>query len=302
MKILLTGGTGLIGRNLIRHLKPNHQISVLTRAPSKAFQILGHDIDAYTSLDLINHFHFDVIINLAGEPIANKRWSNKQKQRICNSRWEITQELVDRVSQSSYKPKVFISGSAIGFYGSHKPEVVIDEHLHEINPEFTHQVCLNWEKIARQIESQTRVCIIRTGLVLARRGGAITKMRPAYELGLGGPIGSGDQMMSWIHIDDVVSAIDFLIFNDTCRDIYNLTAPAPVTNKEFSQTLAQKLQRPCLFSMPSFMAKLLFGEMSVLLLKGQAVHPSRLIEAGYHFRFTDIESAMQQCINKKNQS
>ncbi len=298
MKILFTGGTGLIGRHLIRQLKPNHSISVLTRTPSKAFQVLGHDVEAYASLDLIEPFHFDAIINLAGEPIADKRWSEKQKEKICQSRWQITQQLVDKIKQAEHKPNVMISGSAIGFYGSHSADVVIDEHLNDINPEFTHKVCVEWESIARQVESLTRLCIIRTGVVLSKRGGALSKMKPAFELGLGGPLGSGEQIMSWIHIDDVTSAIEFLLNANDCSGEYNLTAPAPVSNKEFSQTLAGALERPNFFTMPAFMAKLLFGEMSVLLLKGQAVHPSRLIEAGYHFRYPELEPAMQQCMRK----
>ncbi|WAJ72426.1 TIGR01777 family oxidoreductase [Catenovulum adriaticum] len=297
MKILFTGGTGLIGTHLIRQLKPNHKISVLTRAPSNAFEALGHDIEAYVSLDLIEKFNFDAIINLAGEPIADKRWSNKQKQKICQSRWQITQDLIDKISQSSIKPKVFISGSAVGFYGSQKPSAVIDELHNDINPEFTHKVCVKWEKIANQLKDQTRLCIIRTGIVLAKHGGALTKMKIPYQLGIGGPIGDGEQMMSWIHIDDVTSAIEHLLTDKQCAGVYNLTAPHPVNNNQFSQTLASCLHRPNVMRMPQFVMKFLFGEMSTLLLDGQAVIPTRLLDAGFHFRYPDLQSALTQCLS-----
>lgn len=297
MKILFTGGTGLIGTHLIRQLKPNHKISVLTRAPTNAFESLGHDIDAYVSLDLIEKFNFDAIINLAGEPIADKRWSTKQKNKICQSRWQITQSLVDKIKQSPVKPKVFISGSAIGFYGSQKPSAVIDELHNDINPEFTHKVCAKWEQIAGQVSEDTRLCILRTGIVLAKHGGALTKMKMPYQLGIGGPIGNGEQMMSWIHIDDVTSAIEYLLADESCEGIYNLTAPNPVNNNQFSQSLAESLHRPNLFRMPEFVVKILFGEMSTLLVNGQTVMPTRLLNAGYHFRYPDLQPALTQCLS-----
>ncbi|MER2494455.1 TIGR01777 family oxidoreductase [Catenovulum sediminis] len=298
MKVLVTGGTGLIGRALIKQLKTTHQIYVLTRSPEKAFKLLGHDIEAFKTLPHAKHFTYDVIINLAGEPIADKRWSSQQKNKICQSRWQITQDLVDRVKECEYKPKVIISGSAIGFYGRQAPTTEITENNFQVHDEFTHQVCLKWENIVKECEEQARVCRIRTGIVLAKKGGALSKMKPAFLCGLGGPIASGEQMMSWIHIDDAVAAIQYLMYNKACSGAYNLTAPQPVSNKEFSKQLGQVLNRPTFFTMPESLLKILLGEMSELLTTGQAVIPQRLEEHGFTFHFPNLKMALKSCIGK----
>lgn len=293
MKILITGGTGLIGKALIAELINQHEIHVLTRSVRKAKKHMPDQVHLTTKLPKDSKFDFDIIINLAGEPIANRRWSDSQKEKICRSRWDITENLVTRIKQAKVKPSVFISGSAIGYYGRQPSTTKVTENNDMVHPEFTHEVCRKWESLALQAENDTRVCIIRTGLVLAQQGGAIAKMRPAYKLGLGGPISHGQQVMSWISLADHIKALLFLINNEKCQGVYNLTAPNPISNNEFSQTLAKQLNRPNLFRMPSFVLKLIFGEMSDLLLTGQAVYPEKLLDEGFEFSYPELADALR---------
>ncbi len=192
MKILLTGGTGLIGRHLIARLQAlHHDITVVTRSPEKARQVLGAGVDIWKNLaEQQNLDGFDAVINLAGEPIADKRWTEEQKQLLCSSRWNITEKLVELIRNSHTPPSVLISGSAVGYYGD-LGEVVVTEEEPPHN-EFTHKLCAQWERIACAAQSdRTRVCLLRTGVVLAPKGGILAKMLPPFRLGLGGPIGNG---------------------------------------------------------------------------------------------------------------
>lgn len=303
MRILMTGATGFIGRRLVPHLQFQHELVVLSRNPTRAYQRLGHNIQAINSLDRLSSLDsFDAVINLAGEPIADRRWSKKQKRRICLSRWQITQQLADLLKAGERPPEVVISGSAIGYYAKQE-EHPIDEscQVPESTSAFTHQVCQQWEKIAHSMQNpQTRVCIIRTGVVLGHEGGALAKMLPSFKLGVGGPLGSGQQYMSWIHIHDAVNAIIFLLLHKECQGIYNLTAPNPVRNHQFSQCLAHNLHRPNLFRMPAAILSMLFGEMSQLLLEGQNIIPTRLQQAGYDFKFPQIEPALRELLHPGN--
>ncbi|PSJ44740.1 TIGR01777 family protein [Zobellella endophytica] len=297
MKILLTGGTGFIGRRLMSHLRTHHQVSVLSRSPTKVYQRLGHDIEALLSLDELDNLdQFDAVINLAGEPIADKRWSPAQKERICQSRWQLTAQLVDKLKAGSAPPKVMISGSAVGFYGR-QGDTLVDEDSRP-HPEFSHEVCARWEQQALAAQSeQTRVCLIRLGMVLGAEGGALKKMVPGYRFGLGGPIGSGKQYMSWIHIEDVVNLILFLLEHEECHGAFNATAPEPVTNEQFSRCLAQVLGKPHFARIPAWSMKLLFGEMAQLLLNGQRVMPVRLQQAGFHFRYPSLDKALKETLS-----
>ena len=293
MKILLTGGTGLIGSALVRQWRGQHQLWVLTRTPSRAKALLGPDVTAVDALTEIDFNQLDAVINLAGEPIADKRWSEKQKQRLCQSRWDLTEQLVQAISDAQTPPSVLISGSAIGIYGRQDASL-IDEDFHHFHNEFTHQLCQRWEQIALQAQSdKTRVCLLRTGIVLADKGGALAKMLPPFKLGLGGRVGSGEQYMSWIHLTDMLRLIEFLLQHPTLTGVFNATAPTPVTNAEFSQTLARVLKRPALLPVPAFMLKLLLGELSDLLLTGQRVLPANLVKAGFEFKFATLAPALQ---------
>ncbi len=287
--LLVSGGTGLIGRHLIKKLMPKYKITVISRHPERAKKLLGSNVSALCLDELSDVSEYQAIINLAGEPIADKRWTDHQKQVICDSRWDITQRLVDLINIAKNKPEVFISGSAIGIYGR-QGDAPINEGFTNFHDEFSHQICAKWEKIAQQ--AQTRVCISRTGIVLEEDGGALAKMLMPFRLGLGGPISSGKQYMSWIHIDDMVKALIFLLTNDKCVGPYNLTSPNPNTNEFFSRRLARRLDRPCMFRIPAFVIKALMGESSDLVLYGQKVLPERLVSAGYNFAYPTLEDAL----------
>tara|TARA_R110000744_G_scaffold98626_1_gene190717 strand:- start:8773 stop:9666 length:894 start_codon:yes stop_codon:yes gene_type:complete len=293
MRILITGGTGLIGSNLIPKLKPN-DITVVTRNVSQAELILGHKVTLISSLDEFKNLdNFHVVINLAGEPIINKRWSDEQKKVIEHSRWDITEKLISLMKASNDPPSLFVNGSAIGYYGRQGDEI-IDEDFDSPYDEFSHQLCERWEFLARKAESErTRVCIIRTGIVITRRGGALMKMVPPFKFGLGGPMGSGKQYMSWIHLEDMLDGLIHIIDNIECKGVYNFTAPNPVTNAEFSKTLASVLHRPSLLPMPSFALRVIMGEAADLLLYGQRVIPKRLQESGYQFHYPELEHALE---------
>ncbi|MEZ6962489.1 MULTISPECIES: TIGR01777 family oxidoreductase [unclassified Aeromonas] len=293
MKILITGGTGFIGRRLVAHLKVNHEVVVLSRQGSRAYTLLGHDIKVLDSLDRLDDLNdVDAVINLAGEPIAAGRWSEQRKQLLCDSRWLLTEQLVDLIKLSTTPPKVLINASAIGWYGR-QDDAPLDEQCQTPHDEFTHQLCQQWETLAQEARSRlTRVCIVRIGLVLGTDGGALPKMLPTYRFGLGGPMGAGNQVMSWIHVQDLVRAILFLLEHGECDGIFNGTAPHPVSNREFSQTLAHTLHRPHLFFVPATLLRLMMGEASDLLLTGQHVLPTRLQQAGFHFTYPELPQAL----------
>ncbi|MFO6425238.1 TIGR01777 family oxidoreductase [Motilimonas sp. KMU-193] len=298
MNILITGGSGLIGRALCNKLKQEHKLIVLTRHPQRAKARLGQDIQLVESLNQWQDLNqFDAVINLAGEPIADKRWSQAQKDRICQSRWQITQTLTDLIKASSEPPSVFISGSAIGIYGRQDAQP-IDETFTDYHDEFSHQVCQRWEDIANQVKEITRVCTLRTGIVLSHEGGALKKMLPPFKMGLGGKMASGYQYMSWIHLDDMVAAIRWLLSQDNLHGPFNLTAPHPVTNREFTRYLAMALHRPVLFPMPETVLKVIFGEMSEILIYGQNVIPSKLRESGFEFHYSELEPALADIVDK----
>jgi len=296
MQILLTGGSGLIGSALIKHLTNQHTIIVLTRNTIKAAQKLDNKVKLITQLSEVDFNHTDVVINLAGEPIADKRWSKHQKDIIEQSRWQITQQIVDKIKASETPPHTLISGSAIGYYGR-QSNAPIDETFQDCFPEFTHSLCNKWEQIALEAESPyTRVCLVRTGIVLASRGGVLGKMLPAFKLGLGGPISTGEQVMSWVHIDDMVQLLLHILNTKQLSGAINATSPKPVSNAEFSKLLASTLKRPNAFRVPKFLLQQLLGEMSDLLLYGQNIIPQKLLDSGFVFQYPDIESAFSQLL------
>lgn len=296
MNILVTGGTGLIGGHLIpRLLALGHQVTVLTRSPGKARDRLDSRVALWTTLDDKKQLDdVDAVINLAGEPIADKRWSSAQKERLCQSRWRITQKLADLINASETPPSVLISGSATGYYGD-LGEVVVTEEEPPHN-EFTHKLCARWEQIACTAQSdRTRVCLLRTGVVLAPKGGILGKMVPPFRLGLGGPIGNGRQYLPWIHVDDMVNGILWLLDNDL-RGPFNMVSPYPVRNEQFAHALGHALQRPAFVRVPATAIRLLMGESSVLVLGGQRALPKRLEAAGFAFRWYDLEEALEDVI------
>lgn len=296
MNILLTGGTGLIGSALVKKWQQKHQLLILSRTPQKVQTLFGPEVTAVANVADIDFNQLDAVVNLAGEPIVGKRWTAQQKQRLCHSRWDLTAQLVNAINTAATPPKILISGSAIGFYGAQQQQL-ISEDFNDSTNEFSHQLCQRWEEIASGVNSPTRLCILRTGIVLAKAGGALHKMLLPFKLGLGGRIGTGQQYMSWIHIDDMVALIDFLLQHPTLQGVFNAAAPHPVTNAEFSQTLAQLLRRPALLPMPAFVLQCLLGEAADLLLTGQRVLPANATKAGFSFQYDKLQPALADLLN-----
>lgn len=296
MQILITGGSGLIGGHLIpRLLETSHDVTVVTRDPDATRPKLDPRVRLWKGLnDHANLDGFDAVINLAGEPIADKRWTEAQKQRLCQSRWQVTERLVKMFKASQTPPSVLISGSATGYYGD-LGEVVVTEDEPPHN-EFTHKLCARWEQIACGAQSDsTRVCLLRTGVVLAPKGGILAKLLPLFRLGLGGPIGTGRQYLAWIHIDDMVNGILWLLNNDL-RGPFNMVSPYPVRNEQFSHALGQALHRPAFMRAPATAVKLMMGESAVLVLGGQRALPKRLEDSGFGFRYFDLEEALADVV------
>ena len=294
MNIFITGGTGLIGKTLVAELKLSNQITVLTRKPDK--QPSENNVNYVSSLKDLDFNTFDIVVNLAGEPIVEKQWSDEQKDILCQSRWEITQAIVDKIEACDKdKPIRFISGSAVGFYGR-QDQRPINESYTDTYPEFSHMLCQRWEQIALSTDKAS-TALLRTGIVLSTEGGALKKMLLPFKLGLGGKIASGQQMMPWIHINDMVNAILFLINNSELEGPFNLTAPHPVTNLEFSKTLANALGRPSVFPMPEFVLRAIMGEMADLLVYGQNAVPQRLLDAGFTFEHNKLRRALDSLLD-----
>ena len=295
MNILITGATGFVGKHLVAKLSL-HRLTILSRNIDNAVKSLGKQhvyIEDLTQLSNLNEF--DAVINLAGEPIVAKRWSKKQKQSICDSRWNITQQLSQLIKSSQTPPTTFISASAIGFYGRQGNEPV-DENS-PFHDEFSHDICHKWEQLALDAQSpRTRVCIPRIGIVLGKNGGALAKMLPPFKLGLGGPIGKGKQGMSWVHQDDLIALIIWMLNTPSAQGIYNATAPNPVSNAVFSQALGKGLNRPARIITPPLALRLAMGEMSELLTEGQFVLPTRALEQGFTFQFTNVDEALKSVV------
>lgn len=292
MNILITGATGLIGSALIKHWLQQHQLTALTRDDIKAQQLTAQGVAAVTNLNQVDFNSLDAVINLAGEPIFGKRWTDSQKQQLCQSRWQLTEQLYQAIAGAETAPSIFISGSAIGYYGAQQQQLINEDYSH-VHADFSHTLCQRWEQIALQASSsKTRVCILRTGIVLAKHGGALQRMLLPFKLGLGGKLGSGQQFMSWIHLNDMVRLVDFLLLHPTLQGAFNATAPHPVTNAEFTQQLAAILHRPRLLPLPSPVLRLIMGEMADLLLSSQRVVPARLTAADFHFQYPQLADAL----------
>jgi len=297
MKILITGGTGFIGQTICPALlAAGHSLTIYSRHPDKVNAVLGDQVTPLNSLKTLSETDsFEAIINLAGAPIFGKRWTDERKLVLLHSRIDITQDLVKFIARTQTKPEVFLSGSAIGFYGNQSDTILDETSLGQDN--FGHQLCVEWENEAKKAkEHGVRVCQLRTGLVIGKNGGFLQPMILPFKLGLGGRLGSGKQWMSWIHIDDHV-AICLALLNSTELDgPFNLTAPNPVTNQVFAQTLAKTLHRPAFLPAPAWVLKLLLGEMSELLLGSQRVIPKRMLNTGYQFKFTELGAALHQVL------
>ena len=292
MNILLTGGTGLIGRELCKVLlAQGHQLTVLSRRPEKVPMLCGKTVQAMASLDdWQTDQRFDAVINLAGAPIADAAWTEKRKALLRDSRIALTEKLVQRIAQTEHKPAVLLSGSAIGYYGN-RGDAALDEKA-LAGQDFAARLCLDWEKAALSAErAGVRVCLLRTGLVLSAQGGILGRMLKPFRLALGARMGDGQQWMSWVHIDDYVAMVLRLLHDAQLSGPFNMTAPNPVSNIEFTQRLAQSVGRPAVFVAPACMLKWLLGERAVLLIEGQRVLPTKLQTSGFKFSYPDLSGA-----------
>ncbi|SDZ65583.1 TIGR01777 family oxidoreductase [Pseudomonas sp. NFIX28] len=293
MHILLTGGTGLIGRQLCRlWLTQGHQLTVWSRRPAEVAKLCGAQVRGIGRLDELAEEPVDAIINLAGAPIADRPWTHKRKALLWSSRITLTEKLLAWLESRRQKPQVLISGSAVGWYGD-GGERELNEESPPVSEDFASQLCIAWEETAQRAEAMgLRVVLIRTGLVLSAEGGFLSRLLLPFKLGLGGPIGNGRQWMPWIHIKDQIALIDFLLHRSDASGPYNACAPKPVRNREFAKTLGSVLHRPAVVPVPAFVLRVGLGELSLLLLGGQRAVPARLLAAGFTFQFTDLRAAL----------
>lgn len=298
MKVAISGATGLIGTALRESLAADGiQILVLSRRPSLApLETIHWDVEN-GRFDASRLDEVDAVVHLAGEPIA-QRWNEARKKAIRESRVKSTRLLVEGLKSLTHKPKVLVSGSAIGFYGDRGDEV-----LEESSPPgsgFLPETCQAWEHAAMEAMGLgIRTAVLRTGIVLSTKGGALKTMLLPFRLGVGGKVGNGKQWMSWIHIDDIVGAIRHIIEKDDIMAAVNGTAPGPATNAEFTRALGRALSRPTLLPAPTFGIKFAFGEMATILLEGQRVTPKKLLSTGYRFRFPELDAALRDVLARK---
>lgn len=302
MKILMTGATGLIGAELGLSLtRKGHNLVIVSRNRKKALlqapypcEVIEGDLSE-RALDPEQTQTIDAVIHLLGENLSEKRWSKEQKNKIMASRQDGTRHLVESFSKP---PKVFISASAIGFYGDRGSEE-LDENA-QAGQGFLSDVCVSWEKEADQMQARfpkTRVVKARLGVVLSAQGGALEKMKPAFQVGVGGALGDGNQWMSWIHLQDAVRLFEFVLNEQQAMGPLNFVAPDPQTNRDFSKTLAKHLQRWLGPSVPSFVLKAIFGEMSQVLLGSQKVVPKKALSLGFQFQFPTLTQAFEEILN-----
>ncbi|MDQ0916665.1 uncharacterized protein (TIGR01777 family) [Paenibacillus sp. V4I5] len=294
MKVAVTGGSGFIGKRLISHLQQQgHEVINISRSPRAVIEHVRTVTWDQLKTDSSAFAGLDAIVNLAGESI-NQRWTAAAKERIVGSRLKAAEQVAQLVERMDVKPKVVVNASGMSVYGTSETET-FDERSPHRPVDFLSKVVEQWEAAADQIQG-TRIVKVRVGLVLDGKEGAFPKMALPYKLGVGGPIGSGKQWLSWIHIDDMVRLIDFCIQNEAMLGPVNATAPNPVTNREFGRALAKAMRRPNLFPLPAFILKIMFGELSTLLLEGQKVLPRVLLEHGFTFKYSFVDKALADMV------
>lgn len=304
MKILVTGSSGFIGSALVQYLEEEgHEVIRMSRDRKHIDRDKKpRDNPFYWQprekiIEFDEDTPLDAVINLAGENILG-RWTSAKKEEILQSRVCGTTVLCETLAQAKHKPKVIINGSAMGYYGDQQAAIV-DENT-SAGTGFLAEVAINWENAAKPaIDAGIRTVFLRTGLVIGRQGGVLKNMLLPFQLGLGGKLGSGEQYMSWIAMADVLSIVTFLLEHPTIAGPVNMVAPSPVSNSEFTQTLGRVLKRPTLLPMPAFIARMVFGELAdEALLSSTRVYPSALEQAGYQFKFKDLESCLAECLSR----
>ena len=300
MKVAITGATGFVGSRLVEQLQAQgHQPLILTRNLDAALKTFPNlEVVAYTPTesgpwqDVISGC--DAVVNLAGEPIAESRWTAKQKQKILNSRQLSTQKLVEAIAKASLKPTVLVNASAIGFYGTSET-ATFDENSAS-GSDFLAEICQKWEAQAQKVKDVgVRLVILRFGIVLGE-GGALAKMIPAFKLFAGGPMGTGKQWFSWIHRDDLVNLIIEALTRSDIEGVLNATAPNPVRMSELCQTLGEVLNRPSWLPVPGFALEALLGEGAQVVLEGQQVLPKRTISYGFNYQYPTLKPALAEIV------
>lgn len=301
MRVLVTGATGFVGRALVPALQhEGHRVVVFARSARRARARLGADIDAVDATAGADALSAalrgcDAVINLAGEPIAGKRWTQARRAALRSSRVIATRELVQAMARTPTKPRVLVSASAVGFYGN-RGDAVLDERA-QPGTGFLAELCIEWEAAAMVAKAfGARVVLPRIGVVLGRDGGALGKMLPPFSLGLGGPMGSGQQYLPWIHLHDLVRILVSALTDDRIEGPVNAVAPDAVTNREFSKALGSALQRPAVVPVPSLALRLAMGEAAAVLLDGQRVAPAVLARIGFPFLFPTLTSALADIV------
>ncbi len=292
MNLLITGGTGLIGVPLVEYLLGRgDEVTLLIRNLSKAQSLFQDRVNYIESLAKYMG-HVDAVINLAGEPIIDKRWTKQRKHELNVSRVGVTEEIIHWLTACEQKPEVLVSGSAIGYYGNYPEDIELEESA---SPRtcFASELCREWEASANKAtDLGVRVCTVRTGVVLDQHGGALKRMLLPFRMGLGGPIGKGQQWFSWIHLSDMVNLLVYLIDNKKISGPVNAAAPYPVQNIEFAKVFGRVLKRPAFLPVPAFMFKILLGEASELLLEGQKVVPKKIQTFGFQFQYPTLQQAL----------
>jgi uncharacterized protein (TIGR01777 family) len=293
MNILLTGGTGLIGRALCRQwLTDGHSLWVWSRSPERVAECCGAGVTGVGQLHELDQVPLDAVVNLAGAPIADRPWTRSRRLLLWSSRINLTEQLIEWLSGREQQPQILISGSAVGWYGD-GGERELREDDAPVTNDFAAQLCNAWEESALRAQRLgIRVVLVRTGLVLARQGGFLKRLMPLFRLGLGGRQGNGRQWMPWVHIDDEIALIDFLLRQPAAQGPYNACSPQPVRNVEFAKALGRSVGKPAVMPVPALILRVGLGELSGLILGGQKAIPSRLEESGFRFHFVDLDAAL----------
>lgn len=304
MKVLVTGATGFVGQRVVKQLLASgDEVVVLTRNVAKGALNLGSKCKFYTwsdttTLPPLEAFQgVEGVINLIGEGIADKRWDEAQKKKLHDSRILSTEMLLEAILQLPVKPRVLVSASGIGIYGNRGAEEISEESTE--GNDFLANLCKEWEAAAFKARDMgLRVAVIRTGIALGKNGGALKKMLPIFKLGAGGPLGSGKQYMSWIHVEDLAQMYIDVLKTPSIDGVLNGTAPYPATNKEFTKLLGKIVNRPAFAPVPGFALKMVFGEMGSVLLEGQKVLPKRFKSYKFRYRYPTLEMALSESIKK----
>jgi uncharacterized protein (TIGR01777 family) len=297
--VLISGGTGLIGRKLSKMLRERgYDVRILSRKPSNNNNFIHWDINKNFIQESALQ-NVDTIIHLAGEGIADKRWTEERKKEILESRIKSTQLLFNLLSKTNHQVKQFISASAIGYYSERGNELMFEDN--KPASDFLGETCVAWEKEVDKISTlNIRVVKIRTGIVLSTAGGALQKMVTPFKLGIGSALGDGKQWMSWVHEDDLCNMYIYALENKNLKGAYNATAPNPVTNNEFSKVLASVLNRPYWIPrVPKFMLKLIFGEMAIVVLGSTKASSEKISNAGFKFKFENLRDCLLNLFEKK---